>query len=298
MAAGLILVVVALLMLLTGERLWALVLAGLALVLFPVLRRAGTNTAKRRPQWLEIRPDRIAAIGSAGIGAELVRTGPATLQVREVAAASRLYLVGPGGDDGSIDLAGFDIDQVGTAAMAQGWSWTPAGATPQLAPLPTGVTPPAKTDETRIDLRRSSGNRPVVSRGLPLVFGVIVVAVVLALSFGGVTGAGLVVAMTGLAIVGAVVLFGTVLLSMRRGAATVVVGAERIAVKYGSSSANVVERSAVAMASVGKRWARLRTAEGKQLLWIPLKPKRDEVLAAMQRYGWPTSQSPGGITRH
>lgn len=296
-AAAVILVVVAVSMFLTSQRLWGLVLAGFALVLFPVLRRAGTNVAQRRPQWLEIRPNRISAIGAAGFGAELVRTGPATLQVREVAAESRLYLIGPAGDDGSIDLAGFDIQQVGTAAMAQGWTWTPPGAAPQLAPAPTGV-PTLDRREEQIRLRDSTGNRPVVNRSLPLVFGVVVVAFVLALSFVGVAGAGLVVIMIVLATIGGLLFFGSVLMSMRRGSATVVVGADRIAVKYGSLSANVVERSAVATASAGKRWARMRTPEGKQLIWIPLKPKRDEVLAAMQRHGWPISDAPGGITRH
>lgn len=289
MTAGLILAVVAASMFLAGQRLWALVLAGFVLVLFPVLRRADRNVAQRRPQWLEIRPDRISAIGVAGFGAELVRTGPATLQVREMPAAGpRLYLIGPAGDDGSIDLAGFDVQQVGTAAMAQGWTWTPPGSPPQLAPMTTAHRAPT---EEQIRLRDSTGNKPVVNRALPLVFGVVVVAVVLALSFAGVAGAGLVVVMIVGATIGGLVLFGSVLMSMRRGSATVVVGTDRIAVKYGSSSANVVERSAVGSASVGSRWARMRTPEGKQLIWIPLEPKRDEVLTAMQRHGWPITDA-------
>ena len=288
MTAGLILAVVAVWMFLTGQRLWALVLAGFVLVLFPVLRRAARNVAQRRPQWLEIRPDRISAIGAAGFGAELVPTGPATLQVREVTATGpRLYLIGPAGDDGSIALAGFDVQQVGTAAMAQGWTWTPPGSPAQLAPMPTTHRAPS---EEQIRLRDTTGNKPVVNRALPLVFGVIVAGVVLGLSFGGVAGPGLVIVMIGSAILGGLALFGSVLMSMRRGAATVVVGTDRIAVKYGSLSANVVERSAVGSASVGSRWARMRTPEGKQLIWIPLKPKRDEVLAAMQRHGWPITE--------
>ncbi len=298
MTAGVILLVVAVSMFVAGQRVWALVLGGFVLVLFPVLRRAGRNVAQRRPQWLEIRPDRIAAIGAAGVGAELVRTGPATLQVRETAAVPRLYLIGTAGDDGSIDLAGFDIQQIATAAMAQGWTWTPPGSPPHLAPMstpqPMGTPHRAPADE-QIRLRDSTGNKPVVNRALPLVFGVVVVAVVLALSFAGVAGAGLMVVMIAGATIGGLVLFGSVLMSMRRGSATVVVGSDRIAVKYGSLSANVVERSAVATASVGQRWARMRTPEGKQLIWIPLKPKRDEVLAAMQRHGWPITEV---ITKH
>lgn len=294
-AAALILVVVAASMFFTGQRVWAFVLAAFAAPLYPVLRRANRNIALRRPQLIEIGPDRISAVGAGGFGAELVRNGPATLQVREVAASPRLYLVGPAGDDGSIDLIGFDIQQVGTAAMAQGWSWTLPGAPPQLAPSQQNTR---KTDEVQIELRRTAGSRPVVNRWLPLLFGVIVVGFVLALSFGGVAGPALIVAMIALATIGGVIFFGTVLMSMRRGSATVVVGTDRIAVKYGSLSANVVERSAVASASVGARWARMRTPEGKQLIWIPLKPKRDEVLAAMQRHGWPITETPTGLTKH
>jgi hypothetical protein len=76
-------------------------------------------------------------------------------------------------------------------------------------------------------------------------------------------------------------------LAVRMASVAVRVSGERVSVQYGSLSAQVALRSAVATAVVGRRWVRLKDQSGRSLVWVPLRPKRTEVLATLASHGWP-----------
>lgn len=309
LTSALVLLGVAAFVFLTGDPIFAGIIVVGGVVVYPLMRRAANRAAARQPDWIEVRADRISAVWAAGHSSELVRTEGSVLQARQLGAEPRLYLVGAAGDDGSIGLGRFDVEQIGTAAMAHGWQWIPPDSAALLGPGPAtepatgpgmsvvGPSAEAGPDELRIQLRDGGHRFTIGQRGMLLII-VPFVVLVLALSFSGVPTAAIVITTVGAGVLIGLGIVGMVLVSMRRGSAAVIVGPHRLAVKYGSLSAHVVERSAIGSASVGSRWARMRSPQGRQLIWVPLKPKRDEVLAALQRYGWPVSESPAGFQRH
>jgi hypothetical protein len=76
-------------------------------------------------------------------------------------------------------------------------------------------------------------------------------------------------------------------LAIRLSRVVVTISPERVAVRYGSLSANLVQRPSVVTGIVGRRWVRFKDSRGRQLLWVPLRPRRDEVLATLATHGWP-----------
>ncbi|MQA79283.1 MAG: hypothetical protein GEV10_12535 [Streptosporangiales bacterium] len=270
------------------------ILVALTLVQLPFLKRVVAKRAARLPDRLEVRADRISAVvGQRGDGSELTRVDGHLLAVRDLNGEPHLYVVGPGGDNGSIALGRFDVEKVGEAALAHGWPWQPPGSSaviqPPTAAEPSLATAPAPAGHeimVRDGRTRTVPSKPVLTTVVLLALVAVFTLVGAAVTFGTpgwVSATAVVVAI--LLLVGALV--GGSFLMVRLSRATVTVDRDRLAVKYGSLSASTVQRSSIASGQAGRRWVRLRDHHGKQLVWVPLRPKRDEVLTALRSYGWP-----------
>lgn len=95
-----------------------------------------------------------------------------------------------------------------------------------------------------------------------------------------------------------------------RPSTTVVISHLQVTVRYGeeaelgskppSNSREQAWRTQVESIEVGTRWARFRDAAGKQVIYVPLRPKRDQVLNELRRHGWPVpvANGFGGLLRH
>jgi hypothetical protein len=70
---------------------------------------------------------------------------------------------------------------------------------------------------------------------------------------------------------------------------------EQLEIRYGHRIERV-DRQAVARGEVG-RWVKLVGPDGGRVAYVPLKPKRDEVLNELRRQGWPVSDT-RGMQRH
>ena len=107
-----------------------------------------------------------------------------------------------------------------------------------------------------------------------------------------------VISLISVAVVFGLAIAAVAIVSVQRDSLAITITPQRVTLTHGTLTSEVVQRTAVATATVGARWARLRDPEGKALLWLPLRPRRDDVLNALARNGWPTSESPGGLRRH
>lgn len=273
------------------------ILVAFTLVQLPFLKRVVAKRAARLPDRVEVRADRISAmVGDRGDGVELTRADGRLLVVRDLNGEPHLYAVGPGGDNGSIALGRFDVERVGEAALAHGWPWQPPGSSAVIQP-PTAAEPPPATapgpDRQEI-MVRDGRTRTVPSK--PVLTTVVLLALVAVFTLvGAAIALGLPEWVMVTAVVAAVVclvggLVGGSFLMVRLSRATVTIDRDRLAVKYGSLSASTVQRSSIASGQVGARWARLRDHQGRQLVWVPLRPRRDEVLAALRTHGWPATE--------
>lgn len=272
-------------------------LAVLTVVQLPLLRKRAQRHARNLPGRLEVRADRITTIVvPRGDANEIRRSDGDLLAVRDLNGEPHLCVVGPAGDNGSLALGRFDVEAVGRAALAHGWPWQPPGGEQVLPPAaPVAVEPADARQGERAIALRGGRTRTVPAKGTLTVVGVLVTMAIVGLVAIAVSGPVLwgmpgwvtpvLMAMAILVPVG--VIIGAGFLLVRLSAATVTIGDERISVKYGSLSANVVHRSSISSGTVGDRWVRMRNHDGKQLLWVPLRPKRDEVLAALRSHGWP-----------
>jgi hypothetical protein len=283
--------------LLAGARLAGGVLIATGLVGALVLPAMVRVAAARQPNRLEVTRDRITVVGRPGFASEIRRAQGDVLSERSVGPQRNLCVTRSDGlEDGMIALPRFDLGKVREATLAHGWQWQATGTAPQdvtarRPAAPAAELDPALTGETTIALR--DGNRRTVQKGA-VASVALLVGLVLFLLFKLIASSGLstgvsVALMFAACLLPAAVLVGGSFLAVRRSRAVIMVGDQRIAVKYGSLSAQVVQRSDIASASVGARWARLRASSGKQLIWVPLRPKRDEVLAALRAHNWPTS---------
>lgn len=88
----------------------------------------------------------------------------------------------------------------------------------------------------------------------------------------------------------------------------IVISPDRIQVRYGEEAelgsappADLrpeVTRSRVSSVKVGSRWLTMRDAAGKRVLYVPLRPKREQILNELRRHGWPVTEGYGGLRRH
>jgi hypothetical protein len=296
-----VLAVFAVLEFLSGELVVAIAIAAGAVLVLPITYVAARRAASRQPDWIEVRPDRIVAVRSTGASWELLRTPDSALQVHDVDGHPLLWI----SENGSIPLARFDVDEVGRAARANGWRWAPAGST-----IPTGPTGqssaatdvPLAPDEARIQLREGSSQMPDLmarfSARLVIALAICVAVAAVAMGFIGVSPSATIISLIGVAVVAGLTVAAVAIVSVRRTSLTITITPERLTLAHGTLTSQVVQRTAVATTTVGSRWARLRGPNGKALLWLPLRPRRDDVLNALTRNGWPTSESPGGLRRH
>jgi hypothetical protein len=285
--------------LLAGRWVSAVIIAAATVLLVSAVALSDWRAAARQPDWIEVRPDRIVAVRSAGTGWELLRTPDSILRVHDLGGQPLLSLGALGGDD-TIPLDRFDVDEVRRATVATGWQCAPpAGSTPVGR---SAVDPSPDANEKRIQLRDGSSRLPHLSAEVApkaaIAFAVAVALGAVAAGFAGVSSTAIVFAVVGVAAALGVTVAALAALSVRRISLTIRITPDRVTLSHGTLTSQVVQRSAVASATVGSRWARLRDPNGKALLWLPLRPHRDDIVNALARNGWPTSESPGGLRRH
>ncbi|MQA02612.1 MAG: hypothetical protein GEV07_07790 [Streptosporangiales bacterium] len=263
----------------------------------PLLRKRAKRHADDLPSRLEVGADRITSVVvPRGDAYEIRRVDGDLLEVRDLNGEPHLHVVGPAGDNGSIALGRFDVEAAGRAAIAHGWPWQPRASNGVIQPSAPAAASAQSQPGCEIALR-GGRTRSVPSNGalkalavpvFALMFGLVPVSVV-GKQYWGWPGwlSGTLIAAAVLVPVAALV--GSGFLLVRLSTATVAVDSELVSVKYGSLSANAVDRSSIAAGEVGKRWVRLRNHQGRRLIWVPLRPKRAEVLGALRSYGWPIS---------
>ena len=154
--SGVVLAVLAVLQFMTGSPVVAVIIATAAVLVVPSMYVAARRAARRQPDWIEVRPDRIVAVRSTGASWELLRTPDSVLQVHDVDGHPELSITG----NRSIPLARYDVDEVGRAARANGWPWTPPGSPTPIASSPAADAVPLAPDETRIQLRDGPASCP------------------------------------------------------------------------------------------------------------------------------------------
>lgn len=261
--------------------LWQLVARGVRR-----LRGGAGGAAPVREARLEVYADRISYLrGSAQV--ELRREHGDLLGVREMGREAHLYLVDTHSGTGGIGLGAFDLDEVGVAAREHGWRWQEQ-ASSDLADLPEHEV--VVRDGQVGGLPRALVLAPVAAAALA-----VVALVVVAPAF--VQPAWLVYPLVAvLVLVGGLLEVLVVVVYSRRYRVAVRVRPDRLTVQTGCMPPVQVRRAALRSAHAGRRWVRVRTTAGVLPVWIPLRPKRSEVLVALTSYGWPVTDrtGPGG----
>lgn len=255
-------------------------------------------SASRQPHLLEIRADRITAVVRRGGSEELRRVDGDRLVVRKArswGAPDYLDLVGPAGDSGSISLGRFDREEVARAALAHGWPWQASAKDDVIEP--TTPSPVVDTHRPSCEIALRDGRTSATpGRAMSIVLLAAAVLVLVGVRFGASRWNGpfwqfwALSAGAGLLLLG--LLIGLFALLARLSRCTITIDAERVSVRYGSSSAEVAYRSSVVSGNADARWARLRDQRGRSLLRVPLRPMRQEVLTTLRSYGWPVTDEP------
>jgi hypothetical protein len=160
----------------------------------------------------------------------------------------------------------------------------------------------APVSETRIQIRGGTADPGALSAKFApswVVPGAILLAVALAAAaIVGVSPTGIMIAAGGVGVALALTITVMSILSVRRSPIVIAITPQRVSLVYGTMISEVVERSAVASATVESRVVRLRNPNGRGLILLPLGQRRDDVLGVLARHGWPTSEAPGGFQRH
>lgn len=111
----------------------------------------------------------------------------------------------------------------------------------------------------------------------------------------GLSGRLFVAAVAGAAIVLLALGAGTAGLMLRLSRLTVSIGDEEASVLYGPwPPGAVTARASAAAVEVGVRQARVRSAEGRLLLKVPMPAHHAEIREALWTHGWPTVDVPAG----
>jgi hypothetical protein len=255
-----------------------------------IMLLAGPRPATRQlaaevsPDRLEIAADRIIALRGSGHGIQLDAAGDRELRLDTVVGEPTLVYTGPDGQVTTmVGLGRFDVDEVVSAVVAHGWQVDRAD---RSAARPVAVSRTPEHPETVVVLREGGATWAPSQRAV-VVGLVVLMAVIVAVAVLGPWS--IATALVVGAVAAGVLMAIAALVSTRFARHTVTVGPRRLAVQLGANNpAQVVTRDVVAAAYAGKRWLRLRDAQGKRLIWVPLRPKRDEVLAAFRLHGWPT----------
>lgn len=244
-----------------------------------------TNVADR----IEVRADRITALGPLGEVAGLARSGDGVLAVTDHHGEPHLHVVGV--DTASIGVRDFDAEAIGHAALDRGWGWR----SPKTGAVvrPYGDDPGVGVEIALRDGVLSATAATKVFLASAVVLGLAVVATVMVAFSIDLTTAitvSLVAGSVGSAVLG---IAGAIAAVRRLSPVTVVIGRDRLAVRYGEMPEEKVTRWSVAAGTAGRRWVRLRDEFGKARVLVPLRPKRQEVLTALGAYGWPVTDDKG-----
>lgn len=240
------------------------------------------------PDQLEVRDDRVTAVGPQA-GRVIRRVDGAVLTVGDDDGSPVLHVPGAADARGTIDLTGYDVDEVGAAALAHGWPWQPAGGAVTYPQAPASSDEPAP--EFAIVLREG-WNRPVPARAVQAVaLGCVGAGVVgyFVAHFARVPGLPAVAVLFAMALLAAVCVLVIAFLWHRLSRVTFAADGDRIVVSYGAVAELVVRRAAVVAGTVGRRWVRLEESGRWRARYLPIAPRRREVLAALVGYGWPVT---------
>lgn len=234
-----------------------------------------------RQRRLEVAADRITLIAAGGLGTEIVRGPTGTLVYdHNRADGPHIRSDGPAGAGGPLVLRGLNLDEVREASLSHGWRWEErrSGApAPEPAGIPPGADPAAA--ETELVLREG----PETDRLHP--HHPISVALIVVLSIA--VGTGLVLWSRWALLAFPVVVFVYLSIMVRITRLTLTVSAERLALTY-TNHRRIIRRPAVASVQVGKRAVVYRDERGHRLFPVPFRGRRDDVLATLALYGWPT----------
>ncbi|TDX08399.1 hypothetical protein [Kribbella sp. VKM Ac-2566] len=262
-----------------------------ALLLVPVAYIWAARSATRHPDWIEVRSDRITGLRATGTSLELLRNPDSVLRVRDDGSRPVLHLDGTT-STGTIPLARFDVEEVRRITEASGWHWIAPDSTFPAPPRPIPTSPPSE-DETRIQVRDGS-TTPI--RSSPQTVAVLVVCVAIVATgaaVGGVPSNDVLIAVGGAGAVIGFLLVARSLQASRRLAISLSIRPDRVTVTYGRLISQVVQRTAIASATTGSQYLRLRSPSGKALISIPLNPHRAAILKTLADNGWPTTSSSG-----
>lgn len=258
----------------------------------PLRRRRAAN--RRQPtenvaDRIEVRADRIIALGPLGPVGEITREPDGVLAVTEWHGEPRLHVLGA--DHRSIGLRLFDAERIGNAALERGWAWR----SPRTGAVvrPYGDDPGAGVEIALRDGVLGAGPATKVFLTAALVIGVAAVGTLVAVLYADLTTAvtvGAAAAGFGSAVL---LILATTLLVMRLSPVTVTIGRDRLTVRHGATSEQKVSRWSVTTGSAGRHWVRLRDEYGKTRTSVPLRPKRQEILTALWSYGWPVKDEHG-----
>lgn len=288
-----------------GHSTIAVALAVGAVLLIPVAYAVARRSVGRHPDWIEVRPERITAVRGNGASWELLRNPDSVLRLRNVGGQPELQLESMH-STGKIPIARFDVDELGRVALANGWRWAGPGITAPIESPPQPTVPPSpRAREIRIQLRDGSTKPTPLSKlpgritpKLTLAIALCLTAAIVAASLAGVSPMTIVITLMATAVANGFALVAVAIRSSRLLPITLTISPDRLAVTHGTVASQVVQRTAITSASVGRYYARLRGPEGKTLLWLPLTSHRAEVLSALTAHAWPTTSSRGGFQRH
>ncbi|MBB6039247.1 hypothetical protein [Phytomonospora endophytica] len=257
----------------------------LMLPLVPRLQRAARLNLVER---VEVSGDRISGVTGRGAGAVLERSSGELVRMRRVGAGRVLKLVGAtGGESGLLLVHDVDVEALRRALRAHGWSFQEGEYGEVHAPEETSVetVDPSVPAGTTLVLRE--GVAKIGARS-PIAW-ILIAAGVLPVVLGG-----LFLDLDSPLFQPVLLLPWTVLLLAAWVAVAVMAQGREITVRPGSISyragtiAQTVDRGRVRSAQVGPRYLRFTDEQGRQILWLPLKWRREELLDLLRSRDWPT----------
>ena len=267
---------------------WVL-LVPLILLNLPLLLGGRLAEAARKQQVarLEVTDTEITSVHGNGVRRSLVRSGGDVVRVRTVGRGLQVQVVGADTEQSLFPARGLDPDRLRAAVHAHGWSFqngphAPVEAPPEGARAGLPPEPPAAAGTTlvlREGVPKLGARSPlswllVALAAVPAALAVIrwetdpwltpwVVAPWLAAVFG-------------LWVTAAVVVQSR----------SVEIGPERITYRSGAYVHTAARADTIAL-TVGPRWIKPRGPLGPTRVWLPVKWRREELLALLRANGWP-----------
>jgi len=253
--------------------------------LLPLVLRIQRSVRSNQVERLEVSGERIDAVTGRGVGSALERASGGLVRVRHIGGSVMLKVVGPsGGENGLVILPGVDLADLRRALLEHGWS-VQDGEHGDVAVSSGPVTAPAAPEGTTLVLREGVpkvGLRSPISWILLALGALPVVVGGLFLDVGSPLFQPVLLGPWAIALV---VVWTTVSVKAQRHEMTV--SPERIVVRAGSIT-RTADRSRIAKVLAGDRQLRYADAQGRPLMWVSLRWRREEVLDLLRSRGWPT----------